>query len=208
MELMSIEITPVATARSGRPRDARADEAILGAALELLAELGVHAFRMDDVAKRAGVGKATIYRRYESKERLVAAAVGVLVSEIALPDTGSTRGDLLSLMHDAVDVYSRPFASGLMAGLVEAMRHNDELAAEVRGGFLAARREALRAVIERGVGRGDLGVELDVELALDVLGGPLFYRLLVTGGPIDERLAEGVVDLILHGFDTTGRSKR
>jgi hypothetical protein len=68
------------------------------------------------------------------------------------------------------------------------------------------------AVIERGVARGDLRAGLDVELALDVLGGPLFYRLLVTGGPIDERLAEGVVDLILAGFgtaaNTIGRSKR
>lgn len=58
-------------------------------------------------------------------------------------------------------------------------------------------------MIERGVVRGDLDADLDVELALDVLGGPLFYRLLVTGGPIDEQLAEGVVDLILEGFGTT-----
>lgn len=194
---------PAESPRRGRPRDARADEAIVRAALELLAERGVHAFRMDDVASRAGVGKAAIYRRHRSKERLVAAAVGALVSKIALPDTGSTRGDLLSLMYDAVALYSRPSASGLMAGLVEAMRHSDELAEAVRGEFLVARREALKTVIERGVVRGDLDADLDVELALDVLGGPLFYRLLVTGGPIDEQLAEGVVDLILEGFGTT-----
>ena len=86
------------------------------AARDLLAERGVHAFRVDDVAKRARVGKATIYRRYVSKERLVAAAIATLVSEIALPDTGTARDDLLSLMHDAVTLYSRPYASGLMAG--------------------------------------------------------------------------------------------
>src|SRR5687768_3912115 len=127
--------TEKGTRRAGRPRDARADEAIVRAALDLLAERGVHAFRVDDVAKRAGVGKATIYRRYVSKERLVAAAVGSLVSEIALPDTGSARDDLLSLMHDAVAVYSRPYAAGLMAGLVEAMRQDAELADAVRSGF-------------------------------------------------------------------------
>ena len=75
----------------GRPRDERADRAILSAALELMAEHGVHGLRIDDVADRAGVGKATIYRRYRSKEELVAAAVGALVSEIAVPDTGGDR---------------------------------------------------------------------------------------------------------------------
>jgi Tetracyclin repressor-like, C-terminal domain len=65
---------------------------------------------------------------------------------------------------------------------------------------LAGRRAALHEVLERGVARGDLDRDLDFELALDVLGGPLFYRLLITGGPIDEQLAQGVVDLILTGF--------
>lgn len=198
-----VEVSADEHVRRGRPRSVRADEAIVAAALELLAERGVHGFRLDDVAARAGVGKATIYRRYPSKQRLVAAAVAGLVSEIAVPDTGSTRGDLLSLMEDAVGVYSRPSAAGLMAGLVEAMRHDRELAAAVRGGFLAGRRDALKRVLERGVARGDLDAGLDVELALDVLGGPLFYRLLVTGGPIDQQLAAGVVELILHGFATT-----
>jgi hypothetical protein len=67
-------------------------------------------------------------------------------------------------------------------------------------GFLAARRDALRAVLARGVERRDLRSDVDYELALDVLGGPLFYRLLVTGGPIDQHLAESVVELIMRGF--------
>ena len=149
-----------ATSRSiGRPREQRADRAILAAALELMAEHGVRDLRMDDVAERAGVGKATIYRRHRSKDELVTAAVAALVTEITVPDTGSTRDDLLGLM-----------------------------------------RAAVRAVLERGVERGDLRADLDLELALDVLAGPLFYRLLVTGGPIDERLAQGVVDLVQRGF--------
>jgi hypothetical protein len=87
-----------------------------------------------------------------------------------------------------------------MSSLVGAMRQRPELARAVRDDFLAQRRAALRAVLERGVARGDLRVDLDVELALDVLGGALFYRLLVTGGPIDSDLAEGVADVILRGF--------
>jgi len=184
----------------GRPREARADRAILAAALELMAERGVRDLRMDDVADRARVGKATIYRRYRSKEELVTAAVAALVSEIAVPDTGSTRRDLLGLMRGAVEVYSGSVEAGIMPGLVDAMSRDAELARSVREGFLAERRAALRAVLERGVERGDLRRDLDLELALDVLGGALFYRLLITGGPIDGWLAEGVVDLILRGF--------
>jgi AcrR family transcriptional regulator len=186
--------------RIGRPREQRADHAMLRATLELMAERGVADLRMEDVARKARVGKATIYRRHRSKDELVAAAVAALVREIGVPDTGSTRGDLLALMDGAVAVYSGSVEAGVMPALVDAMSRDAELARVVREGFLAERRAALRAVVQRGVARGDLDPGLDRELALDVLGGPLFYRLLVTGGPIDHALAEGVVDLLLRGF--------
>ena len=184
----------------GRPREARADRAIITAALELMAEHGLHALRMDDVADRAGVGKATIYRRYRSKDQLVTDAVGALVSEIEIPDSGSTRDDLLALMRDAVELYSGSLAAKLMPTVVDEMSRNAELATVARDRFLTGRRTALQAVFDRGVRRGDLRSDLDVSLALDVLAGPLFYRLMVTGGPIDERLAENIVELILRGF--------
>ena len=184
----------------GRPREVRVDGAILAATLELVAEVGIHDFRMDDVAERAGVGKAAIYRRYRSKDELVTATVAALVSDITVPDTGSTREDLLVLMRGAVEVYGDPIKAGVMPSLVGAMPQRPELARAIRDGFLAQRRAALRAVLDRGVARGDLRADLDVELALDVLGGALFYRLLITGGPIDADLAEGVAELILRGF--------
>ena len=191
----------VAERPMGRPRDARADRAILNATLELIAELGVYEFRTEDVAARAGVGKGAIYRRYGSKDELVTAAIAALVSEeIVVPDTDSTREDLLLVMREAVDLYRGSLAARLMPNLIGAMAQKPELARAVRDGFLAGRRAALSEVLRRGVERGDLRPDLDVELALDVLGGPLFYRLLVTGGPIDEQLAEGVADLILGGF--------
>jgi len=186
--------------RPGRPRDARTDEAIVAATLELIAEAGLDGFRMDDVADRAGVGKAAIYRRHRSKDELVAATVAAVVSEIEVPDTGSTREDLLVLMREAVEVYSDPVRSGFIASVVGALRLHPELTGSLREGWLAGRRRALRAVLDRGIARGDLDPGLDVELALDALGGALFYRLLITGGPIDERLAEGVADLVLRGF--------
>jgi AcrR family transcriptional regulator len=194
----------------GRPREARADRAILAATLELIAEVGVHEFRTEDVAARAGVGKGAIYRRYGSKDDLVTAAVAALVSEeIAIPDTGSTREDLLVLMREAVELYCGSLAGRLMPNLVGAMAQKPELARAVRESFLTGRRAALAAVLERGVERGDLRPDLDVELALDALGGPLFYRLLITGGPLDEQLAEGAADLIVCGFarETPSRAK-
>jgi AcrR family transcriptional regulator len=185
----------------GRPRDARADRAILEATRELIADLGVYGFRTEDVAARAGVGKGAIYRRYRSKDELVTAAVAALVGEeIAVSDTGSTRADLVILMREAVALYRGSAAGRLMPNLIGAMAQKPDLARAVREGFLAGRRGALSQVLRRGVERGDLRPDLDVELALDVLGGPLFYRLLVTGGPLDEQLAEGVADLILRGF--------
>jgi AcrR family transcriptional regulator len=191
----------------GRPREVRTDRAIVAATLELIATVGINDLRVDDVADRAGVGKAAIYRRYASKDELVTAAVTALVGEIAVPDTGSTRDDLLALMREAVAVYANPVHAGVMPSLVAAMRHRPDLARAVRDDFLTKRREALRAVLDRGVRRGDLRADLDVELALDVLGGALFYRLLITGGPLDEQLAQGVADLILQGFAPRARRR-
>ena len=196
-----------ATATIGRPRDARTDRAILVASLELIAEVGVHEFRMDDVAERARVGKSAIYRRYRSKDELVGATVAALVSEIDVPDTGDTREDIVALMYGAVDVYTDPIRAAVMPSLVGAMQRRPDLSRTIREGFLTGRREALRDVLARGIARGDLAAELDMELALDVLGGPLFYRLLITGGPIDRELAEGVADLVMRGFAHTTKEK-
>ena len=189
----------------GRPRDSRVDRAILEATRELIGERGVHDFRTEDVAVRAGVGKGAIYRRYPSKDELVTAAVGALVDEeIRVPDTGSTRSDLLALMGEAVELYRGSLPGRLMPSLVSAMAQRPELARAVRDGFLAGRRAALAHVLRRGIERGDLRSDLDLEFALDVFGGPLCYRLLITGGPIDEQLAEAVAELILRGFAPDG----
>lgn len=184
-----------------RPREARVDRAILTATRELIGELGVHDFRVDDVVRRAGVGKGAIYRRYRSKDELVTAAVAAFAGEVAVPDTGSTRTDLMELMRNAAETYTDSTAAGVISSLVGAMRQRPELAGAVRDGFFAKQRDALREALGRGVARGDVRADLDVELTLDVLGGALVYRLLVMGdGRIDDGLAEGLVDLAVHGL--------
>jgi AcrR family transcriptional regulator len=194
--------------RVGRPRDERLDEAICDAALELIAGHGIADLRMDAVAKKAGVGKAAIYRRFRSKDELVTAVVSQVVGgEIVIVDTGSTAADLRVLMDEACALYRDTLAGPLMPSLVEAMHRDPELRRLIRERFLTGRRAALAEVLRRGVQRGDLDAQIDIELALDVLGGPLFYRLLITGGPLDDRVAAGVVDLILNGYAAAPKSR-
>jgi AcrR family transcriptional regulator len=186
--------------RPGRPVEERPRQAAIDATLELIAEQGIRGLTTNAVAERAGISKATMYRRWRSKDELVVDAVAALVSEITVPDTGSTRADVLALMRGAVELYGASIEARVMPSLVDAISRDADLARAFREGFLAARRDALRAVLARGVERGDLRADLDVELALDLLGGPIFYRLLITGGPIDDRLAEGVTELLMRGF--------
>ena len=186
--------------RPGRPVEERPRQAAIEATLELIAEHGIRGLTTNAVAERAGISKATMYRRWRSKDELLIDAIAALVSEITVPDTGSTRADVLALMRGAVELYGGSIESRVMPSLVDAMSRDPELARTFRDGWLVARRGALRDVLARGVERGDLRADLDVELALDLLGGPIFYRLLITGGPIDDDLAEGVTELLLRGF--------
>ncbi len=188
----------------GRPRSERVHGAILSATLTSLAEDGWSGLSMEGIARRAGVGKAALYRRWKSLEEVVTAAVDEMVSEIEIPDEGSIEADLLELMHQAVALY-RGVSGRMMPGLVAAMAQHESVARAVRKGFLAPRRRALGRVLERAVARSELRGDLDHELALDFLGGPLFYRLLITGGPLDDALARGTVDVMLRGL---GQAKR
>lgn len=191
------------TTGPGRPRSERADAAILDATLDLLAEGGYAALTMEGIADRAGVGKTTLYRRWKSPAEAVVAAVSSFVEEIRIPDSGSVEEDLRVLMRQAVEVYrGRP--GRVLPGLLAAMAASEEVGRSVRAHFLEGRREALAMVLRRGMERGELPPDADVELILDFLGGPLFYRILVTGGPLDAGLVHGVVDVVLHGVAQTG----
>ena len=184
----------------GRPRSEAAHDAILLAAVALTREVGYDAVTMDGIAARAGVGKTTVYRRWSSKELLVTEAIGRIVRSFPVPHTGSLDGDLLQLMQQAVGMYRDPASLALLSGLVAAMARSTLIAEAVRTGFVASWRDAVRAVLTRGVARGELRADTDIELALDLLGGPPFYRFLITGTAIDERLARALVAAVLRGF--------
>lgn len=196
---MPPEDVALSARKRGRPRSEDVDRAIRLAVLDLLAERGIEGLSMEGIAARARVGKATVYRRWDRKEAVVAAAVASLVEQIEIPDTGSVEQDLLMLERDAVRLY-RGRAGRLVPGVIALLARDEGFARSFREGFLEERRRALRSVLERAVARGELGRDADLELALDFLGGPLFYRLLVTGGVLDEGLVRGVVGVLLHGL--------
>jgi AcrR family transcriptional regulator len=186
--------------QKGRPRSAAAQARILDAALALVREIGYDALTMEGIAARAGVGKATIYRRWSTKELVLAAAVERIVGSMTFPDTGSTRKDLLAVLRSERSLYLDPATPGYLSGLVAAMARSPLIARKVRIGFVSAHRQSIREVLARGVKRGDLGRGLDMELALDLLAGPLFLRQLFTGAPLDDKLLDGIADSILRGL--------
>ena len=140
---------------------ARRRQDAIEATLELVAEHGLIGLTTNAVAERAGISKATMYRRWRSKDDCSSTRSTRLVSEITVPDTGSTRNDLLALMIGAVAVYSGSVKAGVMPSLVDAMSRDPELARAVREGVPGRRRAALRVVLERGVARGDLRTVID-----------------------------------------------
>jgi len=200
MERNRIESPDPPSRGPGRPRSREAHAAILTAAIDLVREVGYDAVTMDGIAARAGVGKATVYRRWAGKEQLVVEALGLLVAAMPVPDTGDTHQDVLLLMLTHLRMYQDPATGALLSGLVAAMARSEAIAHAVRSGFIAIRERALRGVLERGAARGDLPADVDPVLATELLNGPLFYRYLIHGGPMDEAQVHGVVRAVLRGL--------
>src|ERR1700722_15135854 len=172
----------------GRPRSARAHEAILQAAVGLLLENGLAAVSMDAVAARAGVSKATIYRWWPTKETL---ALDALYHEWDVPparDTGSLRGALLSLLRPWVRLAGRRPYGRAIAALITEAQTNPEFAREYRERFLAPRRDLARAVLLRAIDRGEIPADTKMDVALDLLYGPLYHRLLHGHAPLNDRV--------------------
>jgi AcrR family transcriptional regulator len=197
---MSTQVEP-APRKVGRPRDARADVAILEAVLELVAHSGLTHLSMDAVAAKAGVGKATIYRRWPSKEALVVDAWRTLIAPADTPDTGSLRSDVEAILGSLLDKVGDP-GFDVLSQVMAAARTDRALADALRE-YVATRRRPLRTVLERAVERGELSADLELDIVQDALVGPLFYRLLLSHGPLDRTVVHNVIDIVLAGITVT-----
>jgi AcrR family transcriptional regulator len=186
----------IAERRPGRPRDARADAAIRQAAIEVLADKGPGGFTVDEVAARAGCGKATIYRRWPSRANLLLDTAHSMGLEPERVDTGSVRDDLVRLITQLATKLRDTPAGRIMPGVIAEASVNPEMR-QVLSAFVRDRRERPREVVERAIARGQLPADTDVELVLDMVGAVPFYRELVSGEPMDEADARRVVDVVL-----------
>ena len=169
--------------------------------MDLVREVGYDAVAMEAIAARAGVGKATVYRRWSGKETLIADAIERLMrASMPVPDTGTVAGDLGVLMHVALGMYRDRSTGPLLSGLVAAMARSERIALAVRSGFIATWQDAARQALEAGAARGELRPDVDVRLAIDLLAGPFFYRFLIGGELPDVALARDVVAAVLRAF--------
>lgn len=183
--------------RAGRPRSEQAHRAILTATLESLVEVGYSALTIEGVAQRAAVGKATIYRRWASKLPLVIEAYGLL-PQLEEVDTGSLVGDLNEMLHDYLQLLTSTPLRGVIPSIAGERAHNPELS-ELFDPIVRDRRRPLTAVLQRGVARGELPEGLDLELAADLLVGPITTRLFF-GARIDTAMVEPMVEMALWGL--------
>ncbi len=168
----------------------------------MLSDHGFDGLTMEGVASEAGVGKATLYRRWPSKTELVLDAIRSMKPMVDHPDNGDVRSDLIELVSGAISWGGQGEYTEVLSALMNEMRRNSELAAVYRQQFLAPRRAESMALIQRGIDRGEIRPDVDVGLALDMLIGTIVYRSMITGGDLSEAVAERAVDQVLRGIAT------
>ena len=183
----------------GRPRSAAADEAILAATIEELTEVGFDELSMERVAVRAGVGKATLYRRWSSKSELVVDAIGTVKPAPVHPRTGSMRDDLVELMYSGMNWVSDDASGRLLIGLCMELQRNPDIADLYRDRLVTPRRQVGYQILRDGVEQGELRPDVDLEVLLDLLVGALFYRRVTGAGSVERSAVEAVIDQVLAG---------
>jgi len=192
----------------GRPRDEDADAAILDAALALLSEQGYGGLRMEAVAAKAGVAKATVYRRWPDKLSLAIAAIGA-IPELPQVDSGSLLDDLRALRAALVALFKTTRLAGVVPALAaERVRHTS--AAAKIDALIQSRYQPWVAAIERAIARGELphSASPDSRLIADLLAGVLVERVFLTGGRVDEQPWETVIAIVVNGVRATAAVQR
>jgi AcrR family transcriptional regulator len=183
--------------RGGRPRDPSRDGVIRAAILRLLADVGYGALTMDAVAAEAGVGKATIYRRWRTKQDLVVDTISDLNRAGSTPpDTGSVEGDLREMMHQMVALISGPTGAATLS-LLSTMPHQPALAEAFRQGPLAVWRQAYDDVWQRAEERGEVRPGLSRSTIAETTSALMVQRWLLTGEPVDDAYADEVLESVV-----------
>lgn len=195
---MISEVNPEGERRTGRPRDPQVDEAVSHAVVRVLARCGMSGFTVEKVAADAGVGKATVYRRWPSKEDLIGEVWQHIHDEFPQPDTGSLRKDLLLFVGHLADFLGDPDRQQAIAHIVAEAKVDPELGRRFAD-FKKQRGQAVRQIIGNAKERGELRPGLDEVVAAEMAVAGIFFRIMVSGTPIDRRFVESWVDLLVDG---------
>jgi AcrR family transcriptional regulator len=191
--------------RPGRPRSAQAHQAILDAAVALFIEQGLEGMSVEAVAARAGTGKTTIYRRWTSKEDLVIDAIAQVLAAAPTTDTGSVREDLLRLGRELHGLMSSSATGGVFPRMAAEVTRRSRLGRLYGQRVIGPRRAALAEALQRGIQRGELPKDTDVELAIDLLVGGLLLRRLTGRLRRSDPTPERAVDILLAGLASGGK---
>lgn len=187
-------------ARIGRPRDDAAMSAILHAANAILEEQGIAGFTIEGVAARAGVAKTTIYRWWPSKGALaIAGFLAETAPKISYANTGEALADLTHQLKRVATVYGGTAGRVLSAIIADGQRDPHTITAFIEG-YARQRREEAKVILRAGIRRGELRSDIDLDVALDALYGPIYYRMLVPVGPLDATWAESLAAHVLAGL--------
>ena len=196
----SAATVPHARRAVGRPRSDRAHQAILEAARAELVEHGFSRLKLEHVAARAGVGKATIYRRWPSKEALAGELLaGLVAPHIAVADVGDTRAELTACVATTVHAVAETPFGPVVRALLSQIAVNPAIGDPFRATAVRARRDEVARVVARGIARGDLREDVDVGVATELLVGPVYFRL-VFGGALDDDFARRIAESAYRGL--------
>lgn len=183
--------------RPGRPRDDSIDREVVAAVLEALRSRGYRSVTIEGIARTVGRARTSLYRRWPSKHHLVTYAVLNELGERPAANTGELRRDLEAAVGTLMRAFSGPLGRAL-AGLVADMAEDVELAETLRREVLAPRRKSMREAFARAQTRGEIRTDLNIELVLDMLTGPFYYRTLFGHAPISRRMARDVMEYVLR----------
>ncbi|WP_439673603.1 TetR/AcrR family transcriptional regulator [Embleya sp. MST-111070] len=195
------DVRPITTGR-GRPRDHRIDEAVLAATMRLLEEGGYADFTLEGVAVRAGTTKPAIRRRWPSRRHLVIDALVTAMGEAPTPDTGCTHCDLIVGIATLTTAFAGPGTRRVWPALVADLAADPALAQTFFARLFDPRRAATAAALRRGITRGDIRPDTDLDLLLDLLASTTYYRALFGHLPITDTLAEDIVMIVMSGVAT------
>ena len=184
-----------APTRSGRPRRTETTTAILDAALGLWMERGYHSVSIDAVAARAGVSKPTIYRRWPNRQQLLVAVSQRFVPPGEVADLGSFRAEVAAFLRERADLYGNAGIRRILASAVAASSEDEDFHRAIQP-FLDRFPAGMRTIIQRGIARGDVRADVDIELLTAMINGSFYFRSIIEHKGLDHRAADFVADLV------------